>query len=273
MKYAYNLAKTVEKENENWGGRRGLKPHSLLEASLCRGKRTDDDDGVSMERSDAKCDIVSPRLTSPPWQRTGRCRRGLTALTQSFRGSRRGADVIRSQRLSQTDQTDNDSICTETRHRCSLKKLEMTPTSREECGDASDLQIVCDRRQTHAEIMAPDSCCKRIRDVLLIFGMYQVFLSSAVDVWWSLGARRFDVWKNSQLYLLGTQPICNKLKMLSPGQIRFCQLYQDHMPSVSRGAELGILECQWQFRNHRWNCTSAGDNTSAFGVVPHIGEL
>ena len=79
------------------------------------------------------------------------------------------------------------------------------------------------------------------------------------------------MWRNPQLYIIGAQPICQQVRGLSPGQTKLCQLYQDHMPSVSRGAEMGIHECQWQFVGRRWNCSTV-DEPSVFGPVLEIGE-
>lgn len=64
---------------------------------------------------------------------------------------------------------------------------------------------------------------------------------------------------------------CSQTPGLSPGQTKLCHLYQDHMPGVSRGAKSGIDECQWQFRNRRWNCSIVNDAT-VFGPVVKIGE-
>lgn len=72
------------------------------------------------------------------------------------------------------------------------------------------------------------------------------------------------------MYIIGAQPICTQVKGLSPAQIKLCQLYQDHMPSVSRGAQMGIRECQFQFRHRRWNCSTV-DDSSVFGPVLEIG--
>lgn len=65
---------------------------------------------------------------------------------------------------------------------------------------------------------------------------------------------------------------CTQLKGLTQGQMRLCELYPDHMASVSRGAKAGIAECQWQFRNRRWNCSTVEDST-VFGPVMRIREL
>ena len=87
-----------------------------------------------------------------------------------------------------------------------------------------------------------------------------------------------DVWRSQDVaYNLGPPTgsgltSCAAVSGLSPGQNKFCQLYQDHMPSVSRGAQIGIRECQWQFRNRRWNCSTV-DDSSVFGSVTEGGKL
>lgn len=56
------------------------------------------------------------------------------------------------------------------------------------------------------------------------------------------------------------------------GQRKLCQLYQDHMTYIGDGAKTGIKECQYQFRQRRWNCSTV-DNTSVFGRVMQIGKF
>ena len=43
------------------------------------------------------------------------------------------------------------------------------------------------------------------------------------------------------------------------------------MTYIGDGAKTGIKECQSQFRQRRWNCSTV-DNTSVFGRVLQIGE-
>ena len=74
------------------------------------------------------------------------------------------------------------------------------------------------------------------------------------------------------MYIIGANPVCNAIQGLSTGQTKLCQLFQDHMPGVSRGAKLGIHECQIQFNNRRWNCSTV-DTTTVFGPVLNIGKL
>ncbi|CDQ98494.1 unnamed protein product [Oncorhynchus mykiss] len=74
-----------------------------------------------------------------------------------------------------------------------------------------------------------------------------------------------------EMYIIGAQPLCSQLTGLSQGQRKLCQLYQDHMVYIGEGAKTGINECQYQFRQRRWNCSTV-DNASVFGRVMQIGE-
>ncbi|PRD34395.1 UNVERIFIED_CONTAM: Protein Wnt-5a [Trichonephila clavipes] len=87
----------------------------------------------------------------------------------------------------------------------------------------------------------------------------------------NLGLQGIDVLRNPQAYLLSAQPLCSRLSGLSRGQTKLCYLFQDHMGHVARGARLGIHECQWQFKNRRWNCSTV-DDSSVFGPVLNIGK-
>lgn len=67
-------------------------------------------------------------------------------------------------------------------------------------------------------------------------------------------------------------PTCHTLPGLSPGQIRLCQLYMDHMNSVALGARQALTECKHQFQNRRWNCSLLND-VNVFGPVITIGKM
>ncbi|XP_074645731.1 protein Wnt-5b-like [Tubulanus polymorphus] len=101
---------------------------------------------------------------------------------------------------------------------------------------------------------------------LVAFSLRWELTLTTVDMWWNIGLK--GIWRNPSIYIVGAQPICHQLQGLSPGQRKLCMLYQDHMPSISRGAHLGIQECQWQFRTRRWNCTSI--DGGAFGQIVTI---
>uniref|UniRef100_A0A183BYV5 Protein Wnt n=1 Tax=Globodera pallida TaxID=36090 RepID=A0A183BYV5_GLOPA len=62
-------------------------------------------------------------------------------------------------------------------------------------------------------------------------------------------------------------PECVELKGLSPGQKRICELFKDHMHAVGSGAKQAIFECEWQFRNNRWNCSTPQE------LKGHIGPI
>lgn len=109
----------------------------------------------------------------------------------------------------------------------------------------------------------------RLLLALLATIVLPVTASRFVGSWMNLGLQGYEVWRNPQIYLIGAQPLCTQIAGLSPGQTKLCQLYQDHMGTVGRGARTGIHECQWQFRHRRWNCSTVDDST-VFGPVLKI---
>lgn len=42
---------------------------------------------------------------------------------------------------------------------------------------------------------------------------------------------------------------------------------------ISKGAKLGIEECQYQFKNERWNCSTYHDHPKVFGGVIESSKL
>lgn len=50
-------------------------------------------------------------------------------------------------------------------------------------------------------------------------------------------------------------PSCSETNGFSPGQMRLCQLYPDHVLSVLQAFKLASEECQFQFSMRRWNCS------------------
>ncbi|XP_056373833.1 protein Wnt-5b isoform X1 [Hyla sarda] len=86
--------------------------------------------------------------------------------------------------------------------------------------------------------------------------------------WWSMALNPIQ---RPEMYIIGAQPLCSQLSGLSPGQRKLCHLYQDHMVYIGEGAKTGIKECQYQFKQRRWNCSTV-DNASVFGRVMQIGS-
>lgn len=89
----------------------------------------------------------------------------------------------------------------------------------------------------------------------------------------NLGLRHFpqlEAAQSMEAFDASASAICVDLKGLSQGQGKLCQLSVDHMSSVAKGAKYGVTECQHQFRDRRWNCSTVHDET-VFGPMLRIG--
>ncbi|CAF4557598.1 unnamed protein product [Rotaria sp. Silwood1] len=97
------------------------------------------------------------------------------------------------------------------------------------------------------------------------------------DLWWNIGLERQNdnilssyIFVNSDhQYEIDDDPslYCQStLKSLTIGQKQICLLHADHMPVVIQGASKGIEECQYQFQDRHWNCSTVRDGT-VFGPV------
>ena len=93
-----------------------------------------------------------------------------------------------------------------------------------------------------------------------------------------LGMHGMSALQHPDLFMLGAKDrnsaagICNQITGLSSGQKKLCMLYTDHMMHVGRGARNGITECQFQFRHHKWNCSTVEDST-VFGPILSIRKF
>lgn len=76
----------------------------------------------------------------------------------------------------------------------------------------------------------------------------------------------------SSVVALGASIICNKIPGLAPRQRIICQSRPDAIIVIGEGAQMGINECQFQFRNWRWNCSALGERT-VFGKELKVGML
>ena len=65
---------------------------------------------------------------------------------------------------------------------------------------------------------------------------------------------------------------CKSLVGLVKRQQKICKRNIETMESVRYGALIAIDECQHQFRNRRWNCSTV-DPVKLFGNVLKAGEL
>ncbi|KAI4812068.1 hypothetical protein KUCAC02_014924 [Chaenocephalus aceratus] len=64
---------------------------------------------------------------------------------------------------------------------------------------------------------------------------------------------------------------CARLRGLTPGQVGVCRARGEVMESVRKAAEMVIEECQHQFRNRRWNCSTTSRGINVFGRVMNQG--
>jgi len=69
---------------------------------------------------------------------------------------------------------------------------------------------------------------------------------------------------------LGANIICNKIPGLAPRQRAICRSRPVAMAVIGEGAKIGITECQYQFQNNRWNCSSPNRYDSLFGYQHEI---
>jgi hypothetical protein len=66
--------------------------------------------------------------------------------------------------------------------------------------------------------------------------------------------------------------LCGSLPGLAAPQMDLCLHHPSTLRSVSLGAARGIKECQLQFRNERWNCSTHADENSVFGYTLERGK-
>ncbi|KTF84436.1 hypothetical protein cypCar_00040048 [Cyprinus carpio] len=75
----------------------------------------------------------------------------------------------------------------------------------------------------------------------------------------------------STVLALGASIICNKIPGLAPRQRTICQSRPDALIVIGQGAQMGINECQFQFKHGRWNCSALGERT-VFGKELKVGS-
>lgn len=71
---------------------------------------------------------------------------------------------------------------------------------------------------------------------------------------------------------ISDEETCEKLRGLIQRQVQICKRNVEVMDAVRRGAQLAIEECQFQFRNRRWNCSTL-DSMPVFGKVVTQGTV
>ena len=68
-------------------------------------------------------------------------------------------------------------------------------------------------------------------------------------------------------FVTGFQPFCDRYKDLTPRQRDICRDDMLLMGSVVEGASLAAKECQEQFKNEKWNCSSFSHKSAALGLM------
>ncbi|XP_059491305.1 protein Wnt-16-like isoform X2 [Neocloeon triangulifer] len=66
--------------------------------------------------------------------------------------------------------------------------------------------------------------------------------------------------------------LCSSLPGISSQQVEVCLQQPAVMQAVASGAARGIDECQHQFRNERWNCSTQNDENNLFGSTLERGS-
>ncbi|XP_060621978.1 protein Wnt-7a isoform X1 [Anolis sagrei] len=87
----------------------------------------------------------------------------------------------------------------------------------------------------------------------------------------SLGIVYIKIGGFSSVVALGASIICNKIPGLAPRQRAICQSRPDAIIVIGEGSQMGLNECQFQFRNGRWNCSALGERT-VFGKELKVGS-
>ncbi|XP_028416883.1 protein Wnt-2b-A-like isoform X2 [Dendronephthya gigantea] len=71
----------------------------------------------------------------------------------------------------------------------------------------------------------------------------------------------------SKVYALGAKVMCNNVVGLVGTQRTLCRENPEVMTSIGKGAKLGLEQCQKQFSQDRWNCSTFEQDTSVFGKL------
>lgn len=108
--------------------------------------------------------------------------------------------------------------------------------------------------------------CPLVGRAWLVVGVWDTLTAAHLRVL-SLSVRR----ALSSVVALGANIICNKIPGLAPRQRAICQSRPDAIIVIGEGAQMGINECQYQFRFGRWNCSALGEKT-VFGQELRVGK-
>lgn len=98
--------------------------------------------------------------------------------------------------------------------------------------------------------------------IVILLSVLQVVHAS----WWYLGvASSYQILADEVRYMPDT--VCEELPYLQPHQRDICSDDERLLDVIREGAAMGIQECQHQFQDRRWNCSTFSNDTSVFGPV------
>ncbi|CAF5200631.1 unnamed protein product [Rotaria magnacalcarata] len=97
----------------------------------------------------------------------------------------------------------------------------------------------------------------------LILIILLLIIQTTAAFWWSLGLPSFQSWSSTQK---NQEPFCSSLTFLTADQRYYCQTNPKIFAIISRSLRQAIEECQYQFRNQRWNC-SIFNQSDVFGKL------
>ncbi|XP_025086682.1 protein Wnt-6-like [Pomacea canaliculata] len=86
----------------------------------------------------------------------------------------------------------------------------------------------------------------RLQGILVCLYFYLIFPANIIGLWWAVGSP----------LVMDPNSICRKSRRLVGKQRKICRNEPEIVEEVAKGARLALLECQYQFRDRRWNCTS-----------------
>ncbi|KAJ1525928.1 hypothetical protein ONE63_009116 [Megalurothrips usitatus] len=72
--------------------------------------------------------------------------------------------------------------------------------------------------------------------------------------------------------LAEARAVCGSLPGLVGAQTNVCMEHPSAIRPIAEGARRGILECQFQFRHERWNCSTNEREQSVFGYILERGS-
>ncbi|OWF55275.1 protein Wnt-6-like isoform X1 [Mizuhopecten yessoensis] len=87
----------------------------------------------------------------------------------------------------------------------------------------------------------------QVQGVLVFVYFYLLCPTNIIGLWWAVGSP----------LVMDPNSICRKSRRLAGKQREICRNEIEIVEEVANGAKLALAECQYQFRNRKWNCTTS----------------